>query len=329
MTRGTSPTVRRGLRTWLLRRAGAAAFMLFVVSLLIFGATQALPGDVVQMILGKEASPEQIVALRQQLSLDQPLATQYLRWLVELLHGNLGTSIVSKVPVADLLLPRIENSFFIVAVSMLIAVPTSLFLGLLTATMKDSVADKLVMGFSVLVNALPEFVLGLVLVLLLSTSVLHIFPAVSLLSPAVPIWAQPSRLAMPVITLVLLQTTYLYRLVRSTVIDVLHTEYVQFAILKGLSPTRILLVHVLPNAIVPAIQAAGTIFAFSVGGVVVIEYVFGFPGLGTALADAVGVRDVPVVQAAVLTISVTFFITNIVTDMASFLLTPPGKVGRT
>ena len=184
------------------------------------------------------------------------------------------------------------------------------------------------MAGSIMVNALPEFVLGLFLVLLLSTSVFHVFPAVSLLSPGKPIWTQTDRLAMPVITLILLQVTYLYRLVRGTVIDVLQTEYVQFAALKGMSPRRILFRHVLPNALVPAIQAAGTIFAFSVGGVVVIEYVFGFPGLGTALADAVGMRDIPVVQAAVLVISVTFFVVNIITDIVSFMLTPPGRGGR-
>lgn len=313
---------------WLARRFALAVLMLLIVSILIFCATQALPGDVALIVLGKEASADQVAMVRQQLNLDQPLAIQYIRWLTDVLQGEFGNSIVSRVAVTDLLVPRIMNSFFLVIVSMAIAVPVSLALGVLTATRKDGFADKTIMAVSIMVNALPEFVLGLFLVLLLSTSVFHFFPAVSLLSPSTPIWEQTERLAMPIITLVLLQVTYLYRLVRGTVIDVLQTEYIQFATLKGLSPSRILFRHVLPNALVPALQAAGTVFAFSVGGVVVIEYVFGFPGLGTALADSVGMRDIPVVQAAVLAISVTFFVVNIITDTFSVMLTPPGRGGR-
>ncbi len=323
-----SRAASRTIRGWLVRRSALVILMLLIVSFLIFCATQALPGDVALIVLGKEASADQVQMVRQQLNLDQPVLVQYLRWLTALLHGDFGTSLVSRVPVTDILLPRIMNSFFIVTLSMAVAVPVSLALGVLTATRKDGLADRTIMAGSIMVNALPEFVLGLFLVLLLSTSVFHVFPAVSLLSPGKPIWTQTDRLAMPVITLILLQVTYLYRLVRGTVIDVLQTEYVQFAALKGMSPRRILFRHVLPNALVPAIQAAGTIFAFSVGGVVVIEYVFGFPGLGTALADSVGMRDIPVVQAAVLVISVTFFVVNIITDIVSFMLTPPGRGGR-
>ncbi len=323
-----SRAASRTIRGWLVRRSALAILMLLIVSFLIFCATQALPGDVALIVLSKEASADQVQMVRQQLNLDQPVLVQYLRWLTALLQGDFGTSLVSRVPVTDILLPRIMNSFFIVTLSMAVAVPVSLALGVLTATRKDGLADRTIMAGSIMVNALPEFVLGLFLVLLLSTSVFHVFPAVSLLSPGKPIWTQTDRLAMPVITLILLQVTYLYRLVRGTVIDVLQTEYVQFAALKGMSPRRILFRHVLPNALVPAIQAAGPIFAFSVGGVVVIEYVFGFPGLGTALADAVGMRDIPVVQAAVLVISVTFFVVNIITDIVSFMLTPPGRGGR-
>jgi len=313
---------------WLARRLFLTLVMLAVVSLLIFCATQALPGDVAQIILGKEASPEQIALVRSQLRLDQPIWAQYLAWLAGVLSGDLGMSIVARVPVVDLVVPRIGNSFLLVLLSMGVALPVSLCLGLLTASLKDGITDRVTMGASIIVNAIPEFVLALILILLLSTNVFHFFPAVSLLSPDKSILAQLDRIVLPVATLFLLQTTYLYRLVRATVIDVLNTEYVQFAALKGM-PTRVILFrHVLPNALVPAIQAAGTIFAYSVGGVVVVEYVFGFPGLGTALADAVGTRDIPVVQAIVLTIAVTFFVVNIVTDLISFSLTPPGREGR-
>lgn len=313
---------------WLIHRLLLTIVMLAVVSVLIFCATQALPGDVARIILGKEASEAQLAFVRSQLRLDQPVWSQYLSWLFGVLNGDFGQSLVARVPVFDLVVPRVGNSFLLVLLSMGLAVPVSVCLGLLTASRKDGLTDRLFMGAGVIVNALPEFVLALLLILLLSTNVFHVFPAVSLLSPDTSIWAQLDRLVLPVLTLFLLQTTYLYRLVRGTVIDVLNTEYVQFAALKGMPDRVILFRHVLPNSLVPAIQAAGTMFAYSVGGIVVVEYVFGFPGLGTALADAVGTRDIPVVQAVVLTIAVTFFVVNMMTDLISFWLTPPGRAGR-
>lgn len=313
---------------WLGRRILLSIVMLGIVSVLIFAATQALPGDVAQIILGKEASAEQVALVRQQLRLDAPLYLQYWHWLSGILTGDLGGSLVARIPVWELVRPRIANSFTIVILSTLAAVPTAILVGVLTAYNKDGSFDRAMLGLSMAVNALPEFVLGLLLVVVFSTSIFQFLPAVSILTPDVPIWYQFDAIVLPVATIFLLQSSYLYRLVRASVIDVLDSEYIQLAMLKGLPTHRILFRHALPNAIVPAIQAAATTFAFSVGGVVVVEYVFGFPGIGTALTDAVGNRDVPVVQFIVLLIAVTFFVANLFADVLSTYLTPPGRGGR-
>lgn len=312
---------------WLVRRIALSVALLFIVSVLIFAATQALPGDVAVMILGREATPDQIALLRSQLHLDQPLVFQFVDWLTGVLVGDFGDSIAARMPVADLIGPRGVISFTIVAASMALSIPLSVVLGISTAYYKDSLFDRCVLGISLAINALPEFVLGVLLVVLLATSVFHLLPAVSLLSPSLPLYDQIDALVLPVTTLVLLQSTYLYRLIRGSMIDVLATDYIQFAELKGLSTKRILFRHALPNAAVPAIQAAATVFAYSVGGVVVIEFVFGLPGIGTALTDAVGNRDIPVVQFIVLLIASTFFMANIVADVATAALTPPRRGG--
>ncbi|WP_423752250.1 ABC transporter permease [Agrobacterium tumefaciens] len=310
---------------WIISRIFWGLVTLVIVSMLIFAATQALPGDVAQMILGKDATSDQLALVRSQMGLDQPIIVQYIHWLTGMLQGDFGHSVAAQRPVMDLIGPRIANSFTLVSISMAIAIPASAILGTVTAYWKDTAFDKTCMGLSLAVNAMPEFVLALLLVVIFSTNVFHLLPAVSILSPDLPAWRQPQALVMPMVTLFLLQTTYLYRLVRGAMLDVLSTDYIQFAELKGLSSKRILFRHALPNAAVPAIQAAANVFALSVGGVVLIEYVFGFPGVGTALTDAVGNRDLPVVQAVVLTIASTFFIANMVADICAAILTPPGR----
>ncbi|URK86393.1 ABC transporter permease (plasmid) [Rhizobium sp. RCAM05350] len=205
--------IRRG--KFAIKRLCVGLLMLMIVSGLIFCATQALPGDITTMILGKDATPEQIAAVRSQLHLDQPLIMQYGAWLGNTLSGDFGRSIAARMPVAELIGPRIVNSFTLVIISMAFAVPVSVACGLATAFFKDGLFDRGLLGFSLGVNALPEFVLGLLLVVLFSTNVLHLLPAVSILSPNKSILAQAPALVLPVLTLFLLQTTYLYRLVRA------------------------------------------------------------------------------------------------------------------
>ena len=315
----------RGL--WLFRRLLAGAAMLLIVSMLIFAATQALPGDVAQMVLGKEASPEQLAVVRERLHVDAPLPVQYWAWLRGVLAGAPGQSLVTGLPVWDMMAQRVVNSFTIVILSTALALPTGILLGAASARNRDGGLDRVLLALSMAVNALPEFVLAMLLVVVFSISVVHWLPAVSVLTPGVPLWRQGEALVLPVATMFLLQATYLYRLVRASLIDVLDSEYIELAVLKGLPARRVLLRHALPNAIVPAVQATATIFAYSVGGLVVVEYVFGFPGIGTALTDAVGNRDVPVVQFVVVLIAATFFVANLVADVLALALSPPGRSG--
>lgn len=309
-------------------RLAISLVLLIVMSMLVFAATQALPGDIALMVLGRDATPAQVDRLRSLLNLDAPVWQQYLLWAGNLLQGDFGTSFISQQPVGDIVAARISNTLVVVILSFALSIPISLLLGVFTAVHADGLGDRIVLLVSIALNALPEFVLALLLVLLLSVKVFHIFPPVALLSPEQSVWAQLPRVALPVLTLALLQMSYFYRLVRATMIDVLNSDYVEFARLKGMPQRVILWRHAIPNALVPAVQAAGTIFAISFGGVVVIEYVFAFPGLGTALAEAVGSRDIQVVQAITLTIAVIFFATNIVTDLITLMLTPPGRGGQ-
>lgn len=324
----TGLAVRGKSVSWLGKRLAASLLTLVLITMLVFAATRLLPGDMALMILGKDATAESLAALRAQLHLEDPLWRQYTAWIAGVATGDLGYSVISRVDVAALLTPRLQATLSLIVLSLAVSVPLALVLGFATARREGSVGDKLVLFGSVAINALPEFVLGMLLVILLSTNIWHLFPAVSSLSPGQPVLHQLDKLVLPGLCLVLLQVTYLYRLVRAAVIDVMTSEYFHFARLKGLPEGLILRRHVLPNAIVPAVIAIGTIFAYSVGGMVVVETVFSYPGIGSALTQAVGTRDLPVVQAAVLIIAVIFLISNLVTDALAHSITPPGKGGQ-
>jgi len=312
----TRPNGRRR-NGMILPRVISGVIILFVVSIIVFFTTQALPGDLPRLILGVDATPDQVDALRVQLGLDRPPLVQYAEWITGVLRGDWGTSLVNGRPVADVVGFRVLNSFALIIIAMLIAIPLSFVLGVLAAARRDRATDHALFGVSVVVNALPDFVLGTLLVALFGTTVFRIFPPVALIPVGDLPWWHPASLVLPVMTIVLMATTYLYRLVRASMLDVLDSDYVQTATLKGLSRTRILFRHALPNAVVPAVQASSLVFAVSLGGLVVIEYLFGYPGLGTLLADSIATHDLPVLQAVILIIAATFFICNLIADVIS------------
>lgn len=287
---------------------------LLAVSLLIFVATRALPGDIANMILGQSALPEQLAELRTQLGLDRPLWRQYASWLGGILHGDWGISLSNGQPVADLLMLGVRNSATLSAVALIVMLPVSLLVGVIAAQFRDGLVDKIFLGASMIANAVPDFVTGTVLVALFATTVLHVLPAVSFIPPGDSPLAYPAALVLPALTVIIPGVMYLARLVRVTVIDVMETDYIQTAILKGLSPRRILLLHALPNAVAPIIPAASLVAAYTVGGVVVVEYLFAYPGVGSALVEAVGNRDLPVIQANVFVIAAAYFVLNLIAD---------------
>lgn len=306
-----------GVLAWLrpgLARVLQGALTLLGVSLLIFLAARALPGDVANMILGQGATPEQVTLLRSQLGLDQPLWWQYLSWLGGILHGDWGTSLANGQPVADALGQSVRNSATLSAAALAVMLPLSLLVGVVAAQFRDGIVDKVFLALSMVANAVPDFVTGTVLVALFATTVLHILPAVSFIPPGDSPFSYPDALVLPATTVIIPGVMYLARLVRVAVIDVMTTEYIQTAVLKGLSPSRILLRHALPNAVAPIIPAASLVAAFTVGGVVVVEYLFAYPGVGSALVDAVTNRDLPVIQANVLVIAAAYFILNLIAD---------------
>lgn len=312
---------------WLVRRLLVSLLLLVVVSVLVFLATQGLPGDVAKAIVGRGATPEQLAAVRERLDLGRPLSQQYLGWLFDLLRGNPGTSLSSEAPVWDVVSSSVRNSYVLVALSMAITFPVSVALGVWTGYRRDSVGDKVMMGISIAINALPEFVVGTLLVFFFATTVFHVLPAVSLLPPGESPLAHLPELVLPVATLCLLGITYLYRLIRASVIDVLESEYIQMAMMKGLSTRRVLFRHALPNAVVPTLQATAIVAAYCLGGVVVIEYVFGYPGIGTALTKAVGSRDLPILQFLVMLIAATFVVLNLLADVLAVYLSPRARLG--
>lgn len=305
-----------------LRRLGLGALTLWLVSIVVFAATQALPGDAALAILGKTATPERLAALREQLHLYEPVWRQYLHWLAGLATGDLGDSLATQEPVIRLIAARIGNSAFLVLLSAIVAVPVSLAVGIVSAARRDGAVDHVLTMTGLVLAALPEFVIGIALILLLATSVFHLLPAVTLLADGIPIWGQIDQVVLPTLTLVLAVVPYMSRIMRASMIEVLESEYVQMAHLKGLPRRLVIMRHALPNAIVPSIQVTALQLAWLAGGVVVVEYVFRFPGVGQALVDGVANRDLPVVQALTLLVGGVYVALNLLADVATILLTP-------
>lgn len=306
----------------LLRRLGLGAVTLLFVSLLVFGTTQALPGDAAMAILGKEATPARLAALRERLHLNEPVWEQYAKWLGSMAGGDFGQSLATEEPVSQLITARIGNSAFLVALSALIAIPLSLVVGVASAARRDQAVDHLLTTGALVMAGLPEFVIGIALILVFATHVLHVLPAVTLLAEGTPIWRQIDQTILPAVTLDLAVIPYMSRIMRASMIEVLESDYVQMARLKGLSPRRVILRHALPNALVPFVQVTALQLAWLAGGVVVIEFVFRYPGIGQALVDGVANRDLPVVQALTLMVGGIYVLLNLLADVATILLTP-------
>jgi peptide/nickel transport system permease protein len=312
----------------ILIRIGLGLLTLLLVSVVVFAATQALPGDTARAILGREAAEKaRYEALRQQLGLDKPLVEQYTSWLGGVVTGNLGDSLVGDQPVTELIGRRVLNTFILVFVAALVSVPVSLLLGSLTALRRDTKFDVTVTVGSLSLAALPEFVIGIALILLFATQVFNWLPAVSRVDPDVPITQQIDLFVLPALTLTLAVAPYITRILRASTIEVLESEYVMMARLKGLPERIVLNRHALPNALAPALQVTALNLAWLAGGVVVVEYLFAFPGIGSALVDAVANRDMPVVQAICLIIAAVYVVANLTADILTILVSPRLRTG--
>ncbi len=295
---------------------------LWLVSMVVFAATLALPGDAAQAILGREATPGRLAALREQLNLNEPVLSQYVKWLTGIVTLDLGQSAATQAPVSELLSARVGNSLFLVLVSAAVAIPLSILSGVWTAMRRDRPIDHVVSTASLVLAALPEFVIGIALILVFATGLSQLLPAVSLLGPGTRAWQDPRVVVLPAATLVLAVVPYISRIMRGSMVEVLESEYVTMASLKGLPRRIVIWRHAVPNAIVPAIQVTALQLAYLAGGVVLVEYVFSYPGIGQALVEAVANRDMPVVQAVTMLAAGIYVGLNLLADIATILVTP-------
>ena len=311
----------------ILRRLALGLLTLLLVSVLVFAATQALPGDTASAILGRDATPDRVKVVREQLGLDRPVTAQYFTWLGGVVRGDVGDSLVAAQPVTQLLGQRVVNSAALVFLAAIISIPLSILIGSLAGLLRDRWFDSVTSLGSLALAALPEFVIGILLIMLFATQVFRIFPSVSRVNPNVPLSSQLDVLILPALTLVLAVAPYIIRILRASMIEVLESEYVQMARLKGMPERIVLQRHALPNAVIPAIQVIALNLAWLAGGVVVVEYLFNYPGIGSGLVDAVANRDVPVIQAIVLLIAALYVGFNLLADILTILVSPRLRTG--
>jgi len=311
-----------GVWGFILRRLLLGIVVLILVSILVFLATQALPGDPARAILGREANPASLAALRRQLHLDQPVFQQYLTWVTGLLHGNLGRSLEAQEPVSTLIGSKLVNSAVLVALAAVLSIPLSIAIGAWSAFKREKAFDQASSNLLLALAALPEFVVALVLVILFATTVFHVLPAISTVPPGSRPWNNWVALILPVLTLMIAVAPYVARIMRASMIEVLESDYVEMARLKGLPERTVLIRHALPNALGPVFQVIALNLAYLAGGIIVVEFVFNYSGIGGAITEAVVNHDLPVIQALAMLIAALYVVLNLLADVATILVTP-------
>ncbi len=331
VTKESSPSpwwVEHPIVSLATRRAAIGVVTLFVVSVVIFLATEVLPGNAAYAVLGHTATPQRLKALENQLHLNRGLLDQYWVWLSGLFTGKLGNSLANGDPVWGQVAPRLVNSSVLVFAAGIIGSVLGVVLGAVAALRKDGWFDHISSVLSLAVTSLPEFVVAIALIILLATVVSHVLPAVSLIPPGTYAWSQPKLLILPIATLVLVIVPYILRMMRAAMIEALESDYVEMARLKGVPEWRVVLVHALPNAIAPTIQVIGLNYLYLAGGIVIVEDVFNFPGIGQGLVNAVNDRDIPVIQLIVVILAAFYVFMNILTDVIALLATPRRRIAR-
>jgi len=303
------------------RRLALGCLTLWVVSAVIFLAVEMLPGDIATEILGQSATPETVAALRRSLGLDQPLPTRYANWLGGILTGDFGTSLANGRDISELVGARFANSLFLAAVAALVAVPLSVALGLLAALLPDSFYDRAVNAVTLVSISFPEFFLAYILIAFLSVEA-GLFPSLANLDTGMDLSERLYRIVLPALTLILVVIAHMMRMTRASILNVMASPYIEMARLKGASRLRVITRHALPNAWAPIINVVVLNLAYLVVGVVVVEVVFVYPGLGQLMVDSVQKRDIPVVQACSLLFAATYILLNLTADILSILANP-------
>lgn len=309
------------LRSTILKRLGFGLLTLFVISILISVGIELLPGDLAKAILGQKATAEALAAIRLELGLDRPLHVRYLDWLGGILRWDLGNSLINKREVSHLIGLRLSNTLFLASVAAVISVPLSVILGMLAALYRESLFDKFISIVTLTTLSTPEFFVAYILIVMLSVE-FNVFPSMSNIPADIGFWDRIYAVALPALTLVLVVVAHMMRLTRAAIISVLTRPYIETAQLKGMKRSWVIMYHALPNALAPIINVIIINLAYLVVGVVVIEVVFVYPGLGQLLVDSVSKRDIPVVQACGLIFAGTFILLNLIADILSIIANP-------
>ncbi|WP_244818283.1 ABC transporter permease [Caballeronia sp. Lep1P3] len=303
------------------RRIAVTALTLVIVSIIIFLITNLLPGDAAQAALGQEATPETVAALRQQFGLDQAPWLRYLHWLVGLFHGDFGQSLSSSLPVTEMIAGRLPKSLTLAAITTAVSVPVAVSAGILAAVNRESIIDRIVSLGTLSLVATPEFLIATIAVLVLAVK-LHWLSALSYGGEIESVHDFLRAYAMPVVTLCAVVIAQMARMTRAAVIEQLSSSYVEMAMLKGASPARVVLRHALPNAIGPIANAIALSLSYLLGGVIVVETIFNYPGLAKLMVDAVSNRDFPLVQACTLLFCLGYLVLVLLADLCAIISNP-------
>ena len=307
--------------TLILKRIGAAALTLLLVATVVFTITSLLPGDAAQETLGQSATPEAVAALRAQLGLDQPAPVRYLRWLGGMLTGDPGESMTAHMPVTEVIADRLPNSLVLAGLTAAVAIPIALTIGILAAVRRGSRLDRALSVATLAMVAVPEFVVATVLVLIFAVT-LRWLPSITMVSEEAS-WSDFFRgYALPVLTLCFVVIAQMARMTRAAVIEQLGQPYVEMAVLKGVRPRRLVLVHVLPNAIGPIVNAVAFSLSYLIGGAIIVETIFNYPGLASLMVNAVTSRDMPLLQACAMLFCSAYLLLVLTADVIAILANP-------
>jgi peptide/nickel transport system permease protein len=309
------------LAKMIAQRIALGVLLLWAVSILIFAGTEILPGDVATAILGQTATPEAVANIRAELGLDRPAVVRYFDWLGGALQGDFGTSYTNRQDIATNIGRRLGNTLFLAAAAAVIAVPIAILLGVLAVRYRNTFFDRAISIGTLTTVSLPEFFAGYLLILLFAVQ-LRWFPSTSTIRPSMSFGQQLYSIALPTLTLVLVVVGHMMRMTRAAILNVLSSAYIETAELKGISPSRIIWKHALPNALAPIVNVVALNLAYLVVGVVVVEVIFVYPGMGQFMVDHVAKRDVPVVQACGLVFASVYIVLNLIADLAAVLANP-------
>ena len=303
------------------QRIALGLLTLFIVSIFIAFVVELLPGDITQAILGQSATPETVAAFRAELGIDRPAPERYFEWLKGMLTGDMGKSLANKREISELVGRRLSNTLFLGGFAAAIAVPLSLILGVLAALYRNSWFDRSINSFTLTSISFPEFFVAYILILFLSVKA-GWFPGISNISTDLSLSDRLFRSLLPAATLTLVVVAHMMRMTRAAIINLLSSPYIEMAQLKGVRPIRVILHHALPNAWGPVVNVIALNLAYLVVGVVVVEVVFVYPGLGQLLVDSVSKRDVPVVQACSMIFAGVYILLNLLADIVSIVTNP-------